>query len=235
MVTGRALALQRVAMSCRRRSTHPDRHAPTNHRTSRYRLAADHNRDSEVSVDSQGQRSPRDRSVVLSMQRATNVSMANKKRAVGVAIFGGAVAGIALLGSLFNPGRGATREWYRQLEKPSFNPPDLVFAPVWSTLYVLIAISGYRVWLSDDGRERSRALALWFAQLALNGAWSPLFFGAKKPVLALGDILLMLAAITAYSQAAHKVDRPAAWLMSPYLAWVAFATLLNAAVVHLDD
>lgn len=160
--------------------------------------------------------------------------MMDTKRLVGAAIFGGVVAGVATLGGLFNPGRGATREWYAQLEKPSFNPPDDVFAPVWTALYVLIAVSGYRVWFTGAGYERSRALALWFAQLALNGAWSPLFFGAKKPALALGDILLMLAAITAYTAAARKVDRPAAWLMSPYLAWVAFATILNAAIVRLN-
>ena len=161
--------------------------------------------------------------------------MISKKRAAGAAIFGGAVAGVAMLGSLFNPGRGATREWYAQLEKPSFNPPDVVFAPVWTTLYALIAISGYRVWVSDAGRDRSRALALWGAQLILNGAWSPLFFGAKKPALAFGDILLMLAAIAWYTAAARKVDRPAAWLMLPYLAWVAFAAILNAAIVRLND
>ena len=161
--------------------------------------------------------------------------MMNKRRVIGAALFGGAVAGVAMVGGLFNPGRGATREWYEQLAKPPFNPPDVVFAPVWTALYVLIAISGYRVWFSDTGPERSRALALWFAQLALNGAWSLLFFGAKKPVLALGDILLMFAAITFYIVAALKVDRPAAWLMSPYLAWVAFATVLNMEIVRLNE
>jgi tryptophan-rich sensory protein len=161
--------------------------------------------------------------------------MSNRQRALGVAIFGGAVTGIAVLGSLFNPGRGETREWYSQLAKPSFNPPDVVFAPVWTVLYVLIAISGYRIWRADAGPERSRALALWGVQLILNGVWSPLFFGAKRPVLALGDILLMLLAITACIAAARKVDRPAAWLMAPYLAWVAFATILNGAIVRLND
>ena len=140
-----------------------------------------------------------------------------------------------MLGGLFNPGRGATREWYGALEKPSFNPPDFVFAPVWTTLYVLIAISGYRVWASDAGRERTRALALWGAQLTLNAAWSPLFFGAKKPALALADIVGMLVAIASYTAVARKVDKPAAWLMSPYLAWVAFAALLNAEIVRLND
>jgi benzodiazapine receptor len=159
-------------------------------------------------------------------------SMTTRKLAVGAAIFGGAVAGTALVGGLFNPTRGGTRDWYRELEKPPFNPPDAVFGPVWTLLYVLIAVSGYRVWASDAGRDRTRALALWGVQLVLNAAWSPLFFGAKRPALALADILLMLAAIAAYTAAARKVDKPAAWLMSPYLAWVAFATLLNAEIVR---
>lgn len=159
----------------------------------------------------------------------------DEESAVGAAIFGGAVTGVALLGGLFNPGRGATRDWYAELEKPSFNPPDAVFGPVWTALYLLIAISGFRVWSSAAGPARTRALTLWGAQLLLNAAWSPLFFGAKKPALALADILLMLAAIAAYTAAARKVDKPAAWLMSPYLAWVAFATVLNAEIVRLND
>jgi benzodiazapine receptor len=161
--------------------------------------------------------------------------MQNKKRAVAAVVFGGVVAGAALLGGLFNPGRGETREWYEGIQKPSFNPPDSVFGPVWTLLYVLIAISGYRVWSSDGGRDRSNALALWGTQMTLNAAWSPLFFGAKKPALALADIVLMLATIASYVAAARKVDRPAAWVMSPYLAWVAFATVLNAAIVRLND
>jgi len=157
------------------------------------------------------------------------------RKLIGAAIFGGAVAGVAALGGLFNPGRGSTRDWYAELEKPTFNPPDAVFAPVWTMLYMLIAVSGYRIWSSPASAERTRALALWATQLTFNGAWSPLFFGAKKPALALGDIALMLAAIATYTAAARKVDKPAAWLMSPYLAWVAFATLLNAEIVRLNE
>ncbi|HEX7809821.1 MAG TPA: TspO/MBR family protein [Thermoanaerobaculia bacterium] len=161
--------------------------------------------------------------------------MTKNKRIGAMAVFGGVVAGVAMLGGLFNPGRGATREWYRELEKPGFTPPDAAFAPAWITLYVLIAISGYRVWRTDEGRDRTNALALWITQLALNGAWSPLFFGAKRPMLALGDIVLMLAAIASYTATARKVDKPAAWMMAPYLGWVAFATALNAEIVRLNE
>lgn len=153
----------------------------------------------------------------------------------GLAIFGTAMAAVAALGGIFNPSRGDTRAWYDQLEKPAFTPPDWVFGPVWTTLYVLIAISGARVWRADDSRERTIALRLWAAQLAFNGAWSPLFFGAKKPGLALADITLMLLTIAAYIAVSRKSDKAAAWLFAPYLAWVALATAINAEVVRLND
>lgn len=150
------------------------------------------------------------------------------------AVFGGSVAAVAAAGSIFNPGRSATREWYDALEKPPFNPPDFVFAPVWTVLYVLIAVSGARVWRSAPGNARTAALRWWAAQLLLNGAWSPLFFGAKRPAIALADIVLMLVAIGAYVRTARRVDKTAAWLMAPYLGWVAFATILNGEIVRLN-
>lgn len=160
--------------------------------------------------------------------------MNRKNIGTAVALFGGAVAVAAIGGSIFGPSRRSTRDWFDKLEKPSFNPPDEVFAPVWTLLYLLIAISGARVWRREPGEARTEALQLWSLQLALNASWSPLFFGAKKPGLALADIALMLPAIGAYARRAHDVDRPAAWLMSPYLAWVLFATVLNAEFVRLN-
>jgi benzodiazapine receptor len=154
--------------------------------------------------------------------------------AKALALCGTAVAATAALGGLFNPGRGTTRAWYSALEKPSFNPPDEIFAPVWTTLYVLIAISGARIASAPPSDERTRAMRWWSAQLALNAAWSPLFFGAKMPAAALADIVLMLAAIAASIAASRKVDTKAAWMMAPYLAWVAFATILNAEIVRLN-
>lgn len=151
-----------------------------------------------------------------------------------LALCGTAVAAAATLGGFFNPGRGATREWYRALEKPSFTPPDELFAPVWTALYVMIAISGARVASAAPSAERARALRWWSAQLALNAAWSPLFFGAKMPAAALANIVLMLAAIATYTAASRKVDTKAAWMMAPYLAWVSFATALNAEIVRLN-
>lgn len=136
------------------------------------------------------------------------------------------VGGGSLIGVLTAPG-----EWYAELQKASFNPPPWVFPPVWGTLYVMIAIAGWRVWwIVPPGRPR----ALWVIQMALNFAWSPVFFSARMPALALLVVLVMLAAIVAFIVSAWRVDRVAAWLFVPYAAWVAFATLLNASIVWLN-
>jgi tryptophan-rich sensory protein len=149
-----------------------------------------------------------------------------------LALCGAAVAVAATLGGLFNPGRGGTREWYRALEKPPFTPPDEIFAPVWTVLYMLIAISGARIASAAPSAERTRALRWWCAQLALNAAWSPLFFGAQMPAVALANIVIMLVAIAMAIITSRKVDGKAAWMMAPYFAWVCYATALNAEIVR---
>ena len=137
----------------------------------------------------------------------------------------------AFAGSQFNPAPGTkTGKWYRKLKKPPFNPPNAVFAPVWSVLYALMAASAYRVWNSPA--KTSRVMPLWFAQLGANAAWNPIFFGGKKPLLAMADLFLLGALLAAYIREAEKVDRPAAWLMAPYAGWVGFAGLLNAEIVR---
>ena len=155
-----------------------------------------------------------------------------KKSILAIGLFGGAVAAAAIFGSRFNPGTDpATGAWYRGLEKSPLNPPNQVFAPVWTTLYALIAIAAYRVWRAPASPERDAALRLWFAQLALNTAWSPLFFGAKQPALALADLLALVGTQAAFVHKAKHVDRTAAWLFAPYIAWVIFAGYLNAEIV----
>ena len=123
--------------------------------------------------------------------------------------------------------------WYQTLEKPGFNPPDWVFAPVWTTLYVLMAIAGWRVW-----RRRTaagwRALAVFAVQLALNLAWSFLFFGLQRIDLALAEIVILLFAILANTVVFWRIDRVAGALFVPYLLWVAYATLLTAALWRLN-
>ncbi|HEV8435178.1 MAG TPA: TspO/MBR family protein [Thermoanaerobaculia bacterium] len=157
----------------------------------------------------------------------------NKKSALAIAAFGGAVTAAALLGARFTPAPGTTAgSWYRRQEKSPLNPPDRVFEPVWTTLYTLMTIAAYRVWRKPEARSRESALRLWFTQLGLNAAWSPLFFGAKRPVIAFADLLALVAAQVAFVRKAQRVDRPAAWLFLPYIAWVVFAGYLNAEIIR---
>ena len=145
--------------------------------------------------------------------------------------FGGAVAASALVGGLTQK---SGRAWYRTLDKPAFTPPDWLFGPVWTGLYALMAGSAWRVWRTPPSPARSRALTLWGAQLAANAAWTPIFFGARRPAWALADLALLVAAIGAYVNDARKVDRAAAWMMAPYLLWSGFAGLLNEEIVRLN-
>jgi len=143
-----------------------------------------------------------------------------------------ATAGAALYGARYS--RGNRDGWYRDLRKPSFTPPDKVFPVAWTTLYALIAYSGWRVWSAAPSRQRDAALRLWISQLAANAQWSKLFFGQSRPTLALVDVFALEGSIIAYIAAAHKVDRAAAYAFVPYAAWVAFATVLNAEILRLN-
>lgn len=120
----------------------------------------------------------------------------------------------------------ATRpgEWYAGLVKPAFNPPSWVFGPVWTVLYVLIGLAGWRTWRVA---RNSAAMRWWGAQMGLNWLWSPAFFGAQNPWLAFAVIVALLGAVVAFMAAARRQDRTAAWLFAPYAAWVAFAAVLN--------
>ena len=124
------------------------------------------------------------------------------------------------------------KPWYRTLRKSRLTPPDSAFGPVWTALYALEAVSAIRIGRAESSPERSRALALWAAQQGLNAAWSPLFFGQRRARAALADIALLGATLEGDRRAAQRVDRLAARLVVPYLAWVGFATFLNAQVVR---
>lgn len=121
--------------------------------------------------------------------------------------------------------------WYDGLEKPWFNPPDWLFAPVWSVLYVLIGFAGGMVW---NWNAKSAAMQLWFAQFILNAVWTPVFFGSHLLAPALAVIILLLITIIYFIIRIRKHLPLAAWLFVPYGAWVAFATLLNAALLSLN-
>jgi translocator protein len=139
--------------------------------------------------------------------------------------------GAAAAGSLLtSPGL----PWLATLNKPSFNPPNWVFGPVWSLLYTLMAIAGWLVYSAEDSPRRTLALAIFATQLALNVAWSGLFFYLRQPGWSLVEILGLLAAIWAFVIAARPVSPTASWLFVPYGLWVAFATALNAALWSLN-
>jgi tryptophan-rich sensory protein len=121
--------------------------------------------------------------------------------------------------------------WYAMLSKPPFSPPNWLFAPVWTTLYIMIAIAGWRVW----GQVRSdSSMKLWWAQMALNFIWPPIFFSAHRIDIALGVIPLLLITIVGFIIIAWRRDRIAALLFAPYAVWVAFASVLNGAIWLLN-
>lgn len=125
----------------------------------------------------------------------------------------------------------AGRSWYRRLPPPSFAPPDAVFGPVWTVLYGLMAVSAHRVQRAPASADRTAAIGLHHAQLALNAAWTPLFFGARRPKVALADMVALLVTVMLLVRRAARVDKLAAALLVPYVAWLCFALALNAAAV----
>ena len=132
----------------------------------------------------------------------------------------------SVIGVLNAPGA-----WYSGLDKPFFNPPNWVFGPVWTLLYVLIAIAGWRLWITERG---GLAMKLWFGQLVVNWFWTPVFFTAQLLWPALAVLAVMWLLILGVITATWRDDRTSSWLMMPYLAWVSFAGLLNAAVAWLN-
>jgi len=125
--------------------------------------------------------------------------------------------------------------WYAALAKPWWTPPPVVFPIAWTILYILMAVSLWRMWdRAPPSPARSSAITWFLIQLALNAAWSPVFFGWHGTRTALVIIIGLLIAIVMTMIAASRADKPAAWLLAPYLAWVAYATTLNAGVVAMN-
>lgn len=133
------------------------------------------------------------------------------------------------IGSQFMPDA-----WFAALAKPSWNPPNTVFGPVWTVLYAMMGTAAWLVWRRDGFRGGTPALALFLSQLVLNAAWSYLFFGAHRTGYALVDIIVLLVLIVILIRLFGRIDRRAGWLMVPYAAWVAFATALNTSIWQLN-
>lgn len=124
--------------------------------------------------------------------------------------------------------------WYASLNKPSFNPPDWIFGPVWTVLYVLMGISLFMIWSRPRSQQRTLAVMAFLLQMTLNFAWTFLFFYYQQMGFALADILLLLASIIFMMIRFHRVSKLSAWLNFPYLLWVSFATALNVAYLVLN-
>ena len=124
--------------------------------------------------------------------------------------------------------------WYAGLAKPAFNPPNWVFAPVWTALYLMMAVAGWRVWRRRGVPAARLALGVWAVQLAMNLMWSFLFFGARTIGGALAEIAVLFAAIVVTAGLFWRIDRVAGVLFVPYIWWVGFAAVLNAALWGLN-
>lgn len=136
------------------------------------------------------------------------------------------VGGGSVIGTMNIPG-----PWYEGLDKPFFNPPNWLFGPVWTLLYIMIAIAGWRTF---EHRRSGTAMNVWWLQLVLNFAWSPTFFTLQSLAGALVVALAMFASIAAFIALSWREDRVSALLFVPYLAWVGFASLLNASLLWLN-
>ncbi len=126
--------------------------------------------------------------------------------------------------------------WYLTLQKPAWNPPNWIFGPVWTILYGVIGLASWLIWRKREGQEKQarRALSWYGLQLGLNFLWSVIFFGLRRPDLALLEIVILWGAIVVTLLKFVRLDRLAAALMIPYLLWVTFATALNGAIWWLN-
>jgi translocator protein len=141
---------------------------------------------------------------------------------------------VGVIGSLFTT-TDSLGSWYTNLHKPPFNPPNWIFGPVWTTLYIMMGVSAFLVWRQGlDDKVVRIALVCFMVQLFLNAIWTPLFFGLHSPLFGLIDIVLLLNAVIVTVFAFSKISRPAALLLVPYFVWISFATVLNASLYLLN-
>jgi translocator protein len=140
---------------------------------------------------------------------------------------------VGITSSLFNEtGEGS---WYRSIAKPDWNPPGWVFAPVWTSLYVLMGIAFYIIWKSNaTSGVKNRAMSFWIIQLVLNFFWTFIFFGQEQIGLALIEMTLLWLAILFTIFSFSKISKLSAWLMVPYISWVSFAWILNYTIWQLN-
>lgn len=145
---------------------------------------------------------------------------------LGISFAAGAIGSLATISSI--------PSWYATLEKPFFNPPNWLFGPVWTVLYVLIGISLYLVWVERTKKSKRNAYTVFAVQLILNALWSLVFFGLQQPWLGLVVIFGLDAMVVVTIWKFSKVKKAAAYLLIPYLAWISFATILNLSIALLN-
>ena len=140
---------------------------------------------------------------------------------------------VGFLGSFFT--RSSLASWYAHIKKPFFNPPAWIFAPVWTMLYILMGVAFFLVWEKGLDAEKVRAaLGIFILQLVLNMLWTSAFFGMRSPALGFVVIVLLWSAIIGTTVLFFGISKIAALLLLPYIAWVSFALVLNAAIVYLN-
>lgn len=155
-----------------------------------------------------------------------------KTQLVALLIFLGLVAAVSGLGSLLT--MSGMNGWYESLEQPDWNPPDWVFGPVWSVLYLGIGVSAWLVWRRRGWGGARLALGLWGVQLALNLLWTAIFFGLQEPGLASLEIVILWVAIVSTTVSFWPISKIAAIILIPYLAWVTFAAALTISIWRLN-
>ncbi len=139
----------------------------------------------------------------------------------------------AIIGSLFT--RASVDGWYSLIEKPVFNPPNWVFGPVWTILYILMGVAAFLIWRRGLEKKEVRfALLIFLFQLALNLFWSFIFFGLQNPGIALTEIISLWFAILATILSFYQINKVAAYLLIPYILWVTFAAFLNYSIWNLN-
>jgi tryptophan-rich sensory protein len=147
--------------------------------------------------------------------------------AIGISLLAG------LIGSFFT--FNSIQEWYRFLEKPALNPPNWVFGPIWTLLYILMGIALFLIWKKGwKNKEVKIAINIFFIQLVLNALWSILFFGLQNPLLAFVEIIILWILIVVTMAKFYQISKPAMGLLVPYLLWVSFAGYLNALIWILN-
>jgi translocator protein len=159
-------------------------------------------------------------------------SLNRKKTSVkifGLVLWVGLCYLVAWTGAQVSPGI-ASSVWYEALNKPDWNPPGWLFGPVWSALYTMMGVAAWFIWKEFGFKDAKPALIVFLIQLGLNGLWSQIFFNLQEPGWAFAEIIFLLAAIIITTYLFFQKNRIAGWLMTPYILWVGFATILNGTI-----